>query len=176
MRTAATTARHDPRRRELPLPLFPACLAKKASCASAATACCPIASANKCCPWLAHCSPLRGANRCLFHHCLIALHGTVPAAEKPCASSSVSPLHNSTSGASILHDRCCQSAPPACSSHVFPAVCAQLTKQLLGSGQLHPATAASQLAMPSTHRYPSSTTKNQPPESLTESPNAIQYP
>src|ERR1035441_9452493 len=98
---------------------------QKASCASAAMACSPTASANNCCPWHAHCSPNRDANRCLFRHCLIALRGTAPVAEKPCASSSASPLHNSISQPSIPHDRCCQPAPPACSTHVCAPVCAQ---------------------------------------------------
>ena len=89
---------------------------------------------------------------------------TAPVAEKPCTSSSASPPHNSISEASILHDRCCQSAPSACSSHVFPAVCAQLTEQLPGCAELPPATASSQLAMPSTHRYPSSTAKKTGPQ------------
>ncbi len=36
---------------------------QKASCASAAMACSPTASANSCCPWHAPCSPNKDANR-----------------------------------------------------------------------------------------------------------------
>src|ERR1700719_904922 len=105
---------------------------QKASCASAATACYPTASANNCSPWLAHGSPHRVANRCLFRHCLIALRGTVPVAEKPCASSSASPPQNSISQASIPHEYRRQHAPTACSLHVSTAVCAQRSEQLHG--------------------------------------------
>src|SRR5215472_12116850 len=97
---------------------------QKASCASVDTACCPIASANNCCLWLAHCSPNRAANRCPCRPCLTAHPGTVPAAENPCASINASPPRSSTSQPSTLHDHCYQPAPPACSSHVCPAVCA----------------------------------------------------
>src|SRR5260370_1150265 len=75
----------------------------KASCASDATACCPTASANNCCPWHARCSPNRVENHCFLRPCLIAHRGTAPDAEKPCASSNASPLHNSISQPSILH-------------------------------------------------------------------------
>src|ERR1700687_1529721 len=149
---------------------------QKASCASAAMACCPTASANNYCPWHARCSPTRVTTRCLFHPCLIALRGTALAAEKPCASSSGSPPQNFTSQASIPHEHRRQHAPTACSLHVSAAVCASHSEQLHGYAQSHPEIAASQIALPSAHRYPSSTTQNRPTESLTESPNAIQYP
>src|SRR5580704_4030194 len=103
---------------------------QKASCASDATACCPTASANNCCTWHAPCSPSRAASRC---RCLLrrtAISGTVPDAEKPCASSSASPQLSSISQASTLHDHRRQSAPPACSPHVSDAVCAQQAEQL----------------------------------------------
>ena len=102
----------------------------KASCASAATACSPTASANNCCPWLAHCSPHRVASRCLYRHCPIALRGTVPVAEKPCVSSSASPPQNFISQASIPHEHRRQHAPTACSLHVSAAVCASPSQQL----------------------------------------------
>src|ERR1019366_547507 len=149
---------------------------QKASCASAATACSPTASANNCCPWLAHCSPHRDANRCLFRRCLIALRGTAPVAEKPCASSSASPPQNSISQASIPHEHRRQHAPTACSLHVSAAVCALRSEQLYGYAQSHPEIAGSRIALPSAHRFPSPTTKNRPTESLTGSPNHIQYP
>src|SRR5258708_19164320 len=149
---------------------------QKASCASAAMACSPTASANNCCPWCAHCSPNRDANRCLFRCCLIAPRRTAPVAEKPCASSSASPPQNSISQASIPHEHRRQHAPTACSLHVSTSACAPRSEQLHGYAQSHPQIAGSQFALPSAHRCPSSTTKNLPTESLTASPNAIQYP
>jgi hypothetical protein len=149
---------------------------QKASCASAAMACSPTAFANNCCPWRAHCSPNKAASRCLCRHCLIALHGTVHAAEKPCASSSVSPLQNSISQASTPHEHRRQHAPTACSSHVSAEVCASGSEQLHRSAQSHPEIAESQIALLLDHRCPSSTSKNRPTEPLIQSPNAIQYP
>src|SRR5580704_16779318 len=96
---------------------------QKASCASAATDCCPIATVNNCCRWHERCSLNRDAILCSGCSCLTAHHGTAPAAEKPCASLSATPQQNSTSQASIPHDHCCQPAPPTCSSHVYPEVC-----------------------------------------------------
>jgi hypothetical protein len=144
--------------------------------ASAATACCPTASANNCSPWLAHCSPHRVANRCLFRHCLIAPRGTVLVAEKPYASYSASPPQNFISQASTPHERRRQLAPTACSWHVSTAVCASRPEQLHGYPQSHPEIAPSQTLPLSAHRCPSSTTKKRPTESLAQSPNAIQYP
>src|ERR1035441_2564794 len=149
---------------------------QKASCASAATACSPTASANNCCPRLAPCSPHRDANRCLFRRCLIALRGTAPVAEKPCASSNASPPQNSISQASIPHDHRRQHAPTACSLHVSAAVCARRSDQLHRYARSHPESAPSQFPLPPAHRCPSSTTKNPPAESLTGSTDAIQYP
>src|SRR5450755_3098668 len=149
---------------------------QKASCASAATACSPTASANNCSPWHAHCSPNRDANRSLFRHCLIALPGTAPVAENPCASLSASPPQNFISQASTPHEHPRQHAPTACSLHVSAAVCASRSEQLHRYPQSHPEIAGSQIALSSAHRCPSSTTKNRPTESLTASPNAIQYP
>ena len=58
-----------------------------------------------------------------------------------------------------------------------PRQCAhQRSEQLHGYAQSHPEIAASQIALPSAHRCPSSATKNRPTKSLTASPNAIQYP
>ena len=170
-------ARHDPRRRQLPAAASSCMCCPKASCASAAMACSPTASANSCCPWRAPCSPHRAANRCLFRRCLTAIPGTVPVAEKPCASFSASPPHNSISQASILHDHRRQPAPTACSLHVSAAVCAPRSEQLHGYAQSHPRNR--RIAIRScrrTHRCPSSTTKNRPTESLAASPDAIQYP
>src|SRR5271165_198746 len=148
----------------------------KGSYASAATACCPTASANNCCPLRAHCSPNRGANRCLFRPCLIARPGTAHAAENPCASSSATPPQNSISQASIPRDHRRQPVLPACSLHVFTAVCAQLAEKLQLHLQHHPENISFQFALPSAHRCPSPTAKNRPTESLTGSPNAIQNP
>ncbi len=136
----------------------------------------PTASAKSYCLSRAHCSPNRAANRCLFRHFLIALRGTVPAAEKPCASSNGSPLQNSISQAWIPHEQRRQHAPTACSLQDSAAVCASRSEQLPGYSQSHPEIAASQIALPSDHRCPSSATKNRPTELLTASPNAIQYP
>src|ERR1700687_6158092 len=147
---------------------------QKASCASAATVCCPTASAKNCCPWRVHCSPNRGANRCLFRHSLTAHRGTAPAAEKSCASWSASPPQNFISQVTIPHEHRRQHTPTACSLHVFAAVCASPSEQLEGYAQSHPEIAASQIVLPSAQRRPSSTAKNRPTKSLTESPNAIQ--
>src|SRR5579859_4392586 len=149
---------------------------QEASCASAAMACSPTASAKNCCPWHAPCSPHRDANRCLFHPGLIALPGTAPVAEKPCASFSASPLPNSISKASIPHEHRRQNAPTACALHVSPAVCTPRSEQLHGHAHSHPEIAAPQSAMPSDRCCASSTTKNRPTESIAAYPDAIQYP
>src|ERR1035441_9436296 len=96
----------------------------KALCASAATVCCPTASAKNCCPWRAHCLPNRDTNLCFLRPCQIAHRGNAHVAEKPCAWSNASPRHNSSSQPSIPHDYHRQPALPACSSHVCAPVCA----------------------------------------------------
>src|ERR1700728_2537911 len=148
----------------------------RASCAPAAMACCPTASASCRSPWHAHCSPHRDAIRCLCRRCLIALRGTVHAAENPCASSNASPPQNSTSQPSIPHEHHRQHSPTACSLHVSAAVCASRSEQLHDYAQSHPAIPQSQNPLPSTQRRPPSTSKNPPTESLTASPDHIQYP
>jgi len=90
--------------------------------------------------------------------CRTATSGTVPDAEKPCGSSSASPPHNSISQVSIPHDRLCQSAPPACSMHVFAGVCAQHAQQLQNYVRRHHRTARLHTAHPTAHRFPSAST------------------
>src|SRR5215475_1627924 len=130
---------------------------QKASCASVITVCCRIASANNCCRWHAPCSPHRVANRSLCCPCPTTHSGSAPAAEKPCASSNASPLHNSTSQASIPHEPRRHPAPPACFSHVFPAVCVTDGQQPHLLAQPCSRTAPSQIAPPSDPRPPSAT-------------------
>src|ERR1017187_55427 len=149
---------------------------QKVLCASAATACCPTASANNCCPWRAHCSPNRDANRCLSRRCPIALRGTAPAAERPCASSSASPLQNSTSQPSIPHEHRRQHAPTACSLHVSAAVCASRSEQLHGYAQSHPEVATCKSGRPQLNVVHRQRRKTRSTESLTGSPDPIQYP
>jgi hypothetical protein len=51
----------------------------------------------------------------------------------------------------VPHDRFCQHAPPACSTHVCPAVCPQRSKQLKHLAYLHPDSARSHIAPPPPH-------------------------
>ena len=145
-----------------------------------ATVCSPTASANNCCPWHALGSPPRDVNRrfppgsppdCALWHC--------PAAEKALQApqKGASPLHRLISQASTHHDRLRQSARPACSSHACPAVCAQSRQYSLMAvfNRIHQRPDyRSRRHRP--HRFPSSTAKNRPTDSLTELPNIIQYP
>jgi hypothetical protein len=112
--------------------------------------------------------PLPPLPDCAPWHC--------PAAEKPCASSSASRPQNFISQPSIPHEHRRQHAPTACPLHVSAAVCASRSEQLHRYAQSHTEIAASQIALPPAQRCPSSTTKNQPKESLTGSPDHIQYP
>jgi hypothetical protein len=75
--------------------------------------------------------------------------GTVPGAEKPCASASVSPPQNSILRASIPHEHRRQYAPTACFLHVSTAVCAPCSEQLHGYAQSHHEIPPSQIVLPS---------------------------
>jgi hypothetical protein len=145
----------------------------RVSCASATTACCRTAFANNHCPWPAHCSPPKATYR--FRPCLTANSGTVPAAAKPYVSSSASPLHNSILQASIPHDRLCQSALPACSTHVFAGVCASQAEQLHHQIQRHARTTRLQTAHAIAHRStsPSATIASPKSISSTTKPHSI---
>src|SRR5579863_1234262 len=137
---------------------------QKASYASLAIACSPTASANSYYPWHAPCWPPRAASRCHSHRRRTATSGTVPGAEKPCASSSASPLHSSISQALIPHDCLHQSARSACSTHVCEAVCAQLAVHPQGHGPRHPKAALLHPADAPAQLSPSSPAKNTPPK------------
>src|SRR5580704_16457098 len=115
----------------------------RASCESDTTACSPTASATSCCRSHTSCSPSKAANNFPCHPCPKANSGTVPAAAKPCESSSASPPLNSIWQPSIPHDRLRQSGPPTCSLHVFTPVCSKHQESLQNQIYRQPRTAQS---------------------------------
>jgi hypothetical protein len=127
----------------------------KASCASATTACSPTAFANSCCPWRTPCSRPRAASNFLCPRCPTAISGTVPAAEKPCASSSALPLLSYIWQPSILLDRRHQSAQQACSTHLSTPVCPEHEARLENHIHRHPGTARSLIPHATAHHFPS---------------------
>jgi hypothetical protein len=76
------------------------------------------------------------------------------------------PPHNSISQDSIPHDRLCQSALPACSTHVFPGVCAQHAEQLQDHVQRHSRAARLQTAQATAHSFPSLSATMAAPKSI----------
>jgi hypothetical protein len=127
-------------------------------------ACWRTAPAGSCSHWHARCWQPSAASNFLCHRYPAANRGTAPVAEEPCTSSSASPLHNSISKVSIPHDRLRQSARHACFTHAFPAVCPQHSARPQNNIHHHPGGPASQIALSSDDRLPSSTAKKTAPQ------------